>query len=177
MLSGAPWSILLDCKFGGILRALLGESKKCCGIWGKRGIQNFWEDLVWCPSLWFQPPAPHSCYSGSSQRRADPPGGAGKECGWELGRDGAVGQGVCAWAVLEFLLPLEDKACFWAQMKMPGAVSRFAPVSHRDGGWGNLTFPCPCSLYPSQSEKWWLQPARLLKMGIKLPPAQTHQCV
>lgn len=48
-------------------------------------------------------------------------------------RDGAVGQGVCAWAVPEFLLPWEDKACFVAQMKMPGAVGSFAPVVHREG--------------------------------------------
>ncbi|XP_063261461.1 arsenite methyltransferase isoform X1 [Prinia subflava] len=28
MWSDAPWSVLLDCKFGGVLRVLLGESKK-----------------------------------------------------------------------------------------------------------------------------------------------------
>lgn len=28
---GCPWSILLDCKFVGVLRVLLGESKKCSG--------------------------------------------------------------------------------------------------------------------------------------------------
>lgn len=130
---------------------------------------------MWCPSP-CQPPAPHSCCSVDSLQRADPPGGAGEGRGWEW-RDGAVEQGVCAWAVPEFLLPLEDKACFGAQMKMPGAAGNFAPVTHRNEGLSNLAFPCPCSLHPSKPGKWWLQPPKLLKMGIQFPPAKTHQCV
>lgn len=51
----------------------------------------------------------------------------------EMGRDGAVGQGVHAWAVPEFLLPLEDKACFGAQIKVPGAVGSFALLHTRMG--------------------------------------------
>lgn len=147
MLSGAAWSVLLDYKFGGILRVLLGGSKKCSCIWGKREIQNCWEDLEWRPPLWCQLPAPHSHFSGNSHRRADPPGGAGEECGWELGRDGAAGQGEHARAVLEFLLPLEGKSCFRAQMKIPGALGSFAPVSHRNGG-GEATWHFP-ALVPS----------------------------
>lgn len=49
------------------------------------------------------------------------------------GRDGAVGQGVHAWAAPEFLLPVEDKACFGAQIKMPSAVGSFALLHTRMG--------------------------------------------
>lgn len=58
-------------------------------------------------------------------------------------------------------------------------LAALLPFPAGTGVLRNPTFPCPHSLWPSQLGKWWLQPAKLLQMGIKsTPPSdQTGLCI
>lgn len=131
--------------WGGGLRVLLGESTKCSGIWGKRGIQSPWEDLVWCPPLWCQLHILVVVATPCGQQIHQEVQVRGTDGDWQ--RDGAVGQGVCAWAVPGFLLLPEGKACFGAQTKMSGAVGSFAPVCPQ--GWGAEQAGISLPLFPA----------------------------
>lgn len=81
MLPGAPWSILLDCKFGGGSKGSAGGEQKVLWYLGEEGDSEPLEGLGVVPASVVS--APHS-RSGNSLRTADPPGGAGEGHGWGL---------------------------------------------------------------------------------------------
>lgn len=87
---------------------------------------------MWCLPLWCQLHILAVVATPCGQQIHQEVQVRGTDGDWQ--RDGAVGQGVCAWAVPGFLLLPEDKACFGAQTKMSGAVGSFAPVCPQ--GWG-----------------------------------------